>query len=124
MHTIHQTPDSLSWRPHPSIPGGRVAILLHGQEGVAPVGALVELPSGISAEPHRHTQADDLLYILRGHGKLWVESHGEFLLREGCFLKIPAGVWHCPREITQTLLIYNLWLPIDTPTNSRKDETL
>ena len=120
-NTIYQITYQLAWQQHPSIPKGRVATLVPGQEGVTPVVALVELPAGISAEPHWHERADDVLYILRGAGKIWIENQGEVSLHEGCFLRIPAGVLHCPREIREALTIYNLWLPAGAPTE--KDET-
>lgn len=113
---IYQTADQLRWQPHPAIARGRVATLIPGQEGVTPVVALVELPAGISAEPHWHERADDVLYILRGQGMMWIEGQGEVSLEEGCFLRIPAGVRHCPRQVRKALAIYNLWLPAGAKT--------
>lgn len=114
--TIFQTADLLRWQPHPAIAGARMVPLIPGQEGLTPVVALVELPTSISAEPHWHVHADDVLYILRGQGTMWIEGQGEVSLEEGCFLRIPAGVRHCPRQIHSALMIYNLWLPAGAKT--------
>lgn len=118
-----QATDQLDWQPHPSIPEGRMAAFVPGQEGVTPKVAMVELPAGLCAEPHLHRDADDVLYVLRGSGTMWIEGEGEIFLHEGCFLRIPAGVRHGPREIREALTIYNLWLPVCATASARKEET-
>ena len=101
--------EQMQWQPHPVVAGARIAYLLRAEAGLSC--ALVELPAGVEAEPHIHPESDDLLYILRGQGAMWVEGQGEIPLTPGCFLRIPSQLWHGPTRITETLLIHNTWLP-------------
>jgi quercetin dioxygenase-like cupin family protein len=100
------------WERHPSIHGAQIAHLLTSGEDDGDLScALVRLETGLEAEAHRHEGSDDVVYVLRGRGKMWVEGRGEIILREGTFLRIPRGCWHRPHAVEEELYLYNVWSP-------------
>ena len=43
-------------------------------------------------EKHIHENSDDIIYVLKGKAKMWIDNIGDVPMREGTFLRIPKGV--------------------------------
>jgi len=42
---------------------------------------------------------------------MWVEGAGEFEMRPGSFIRIPAGVKHQPHAIEEDVLAFDIFMP-------------
>ncbi len=105
-------PVDTTWGPHPQMPGIQVAYLLsHRQDKADLTCALVQLPTGSQPQRHRHEHSDDILYVIRGNARMWIDGLGDLPLTPGTFLRIPKGVWHQPRGIQEDLTIHDVWYP-------------
>ena len=101
-----------NWAPHPLVVGAQLAYLLIERRDHAPGScALVRLSTDTRAEAHRHEDSEDIFYVLRGKGWMWVDRSGEIELRGGVFVRIPSGVWHRPHDVEEELLLFNVWIP-------------
>jgi len=110
LKVIHSS--EAKWEPHPQMPGVEVAYLVsHHTDAVGITCALVRLQAGAAPARHSHENSDDILYVLKGKAKMWVEGHGDVLLDPGTFLRIPKGILHQPHDIEEDLIAYDVWYP-------------
>lgn len=102
----------LSWEPHPQLKSAQVAHLLSNRaDGADLTIMLVSLPRGIQVEKHTHDGSDDIVYVLRGKGKMWIEGVGDVPLEIGTFVRIPKGVLHQPHAIEEDMVAYDVFYP-------------
>lgn len=105
-------PDERTWDPHPQVPGVEVSYLLSKRtDHVDLTGALVHLPVGAQVAKHRHENSDDIIYVLQGRAKMWVDGIGDVPLVAGTFLRIPKGTMHQPCDVEEDLIAYDIWYP-------------
>ena len=105
-------PDERKWEPHPQVPRVEVSYLLSKRaDQVDMTGALVHLPVGAQVEKHLHENSDDIIYVLQGKAKMWVDGIGDVPLVAGTFLRIPKGTMHQPLDIEEDFIAYDIWYP-------------
>ena len=105
-------PDEINWEPHPQLAEARVAYLLSNRDEQAGLTCLlVSLPVGIKVEKHVHENSDDIIYVLKGKAKMWIDGIGEVPMAEGAFVRIPKGVAHQPRDIEEDVVAYDVFYP-------------
>jgi quercetin dioxygenase-like cupin family protein len=105
-------PEERKWDPHPQLPGVEVSYLLTKRaDNVNITGALVHLPVGSTVERHLHENSDDIVYVLQGRAKMWVDGVGDVPLVTGTFLRIPKGTMHQPHDIEEDFIAYDIWYP-------------
>ncbi|OPY11259.1 MAG: Cupin domain protein [Syntrophaceae bacterium PtaB.Bin038] len=105
-------PDERKWEPHPQVPRVEVSYLLSKRaDQVDMTSALVHLPVGAQAEKHLHENSDDIIYVLQGKAKMWVDGIGDVPLVAGTFLRIPKGTMHQPLDIEEDFIAYDIWYP-------------
>ena len=110
LKVIHSS--EVRWEPHPQFSGVEVAYLVsHHTDAVVITCALVNLQAGAAPDKHSHEHSDDILYVLRGKAKMWVEGFGDVPLHEGIFLRIPKGILHQPHDIEEDIIAYDVWYP-------------
>jgi uncharacterized RmlC-like cupin family protein len=97
------------WIAHPTFAEVRLAWLLPPGVSTRVACALARIPDGASVPEHAHAEQDDILYVLRGGARMWIEGRGEPTLRQGDFLRVPAGLRHCPFDFADDFLAFNLW---------------
>ncbi len=98
--------------PHSIASGVRIKPLISQKEHCLDVTCmLVEIPAGKEIPEHIHENQDDILYPLEGKGTMWVDGRGEFLLQPGEIVRVPKGVKHKITEVTEYLLIYDVFSP-------------
>ena len=54
---------------------------------------------------HKHTDEDELFYILKGRLVIQFKNHPDITLSEGQMVVIPKGVEHCPKSIEPTYVL-------------------
>ena len=81
----------VKWEPHPQLPNVEVSYLVsHRDENMDLTCMLVHIPPGVDAPKHTH-ECDDIVYVLKGKAKIWVEGIGEVSAVPGDFRKNPQG---------------------------------
>ena len=110
LKVIHSP--EVKWGPHQQLPGVEIAYLLSRHaDAVGITCALVNLQAGTAPDKHSHEHSDDILYVLRGKAKMWIEGFGDVSLTEGTFLRIPKGILHQPHNIEEDIVAYDIWYP-------------
>jgi quercetin dioxygenase-like cupin family protein len=102
----------LRFSPHPKFAGVEIAYLLtRKDDDVDMTTAIVHWKVGAEIPEHTHEDSDDILYILRGRAKIWIEGYGDIPLRAGTFVRVPKGVRHHPYDVEEDLLAHDTWFP-------------
>jgi len=105
-------PHEIKWEPHPQLANAKVAYLLSKREEKVDLTCfLVHLPVGTEVERHLHENSDDIIYVIKGKAKLWVDQVGDVPMVEGTFVRIPKGVLHQPHDIEEDLIAYDVFYP-------------
>lgn len=105
----------LQFSPHPKFPGVEIAYLLtRKDDGGDVTTAIVHWKIGAQIPRHIHEESDDILYILHGKAKIWIEGAGDFDLTPGAFVRVPKGVLHQPHDVEEDLLAHDTWLSATT----------
>ena len=64
-------PNEINWEPHPQLANAKVAYLLSQRDEKADLTCLlVHLPAGTEVEKHTHDDSDDIVYVVKGKGKI------------------------------------------------------
>jgi quercetin dioxygenase-like cupin family protein len=106
---IHK--QDLKWEPHPQLAGVEVSYLVsHRDENMDLTCMLVRLPSGAQVPKHTH-ECDDIAYVLKGRGKIWIEGIGDAPMSAGSFVRVPKGVQHQPHSVEEDMVIYDVFYP-------------
>ena len=54
---------------------------------------------------HKHTDQDELFYVLSGKLIIQLRKQSDIILSEGQMVLIPKGVEHCPKSIQPTFVL-------------------
>jgi len=107
--------DSLSWAPHPIAEGVEIKPLVTKKDdGIDVTCVLVKIPTGIEIPEHIHETQADILYPLQGNAEMYVDGAGNFPLKPGIVVRVPMGARHKIFNVTETLLIYDVFQPATT----------
>jgi len=68
---------------------------------------MVKIPPGAKANAHLHENHETAIYVLKGEAQIWYGDNlsEHMIVREGEFLYIPAGVPHCPANLSDDEVI-------------------
>lgn len=68
---------------------------------------MLALPPGIKAKTHFHEHHETAIYVIKGEAQMWYgDNLSEYMIvREGEFLYIPAGVPHCPANLSDSEVV-------------------
>jgi quercetin dioxygenase-like cupin family protein len=103
--------NDLEWEKHPVLKELLIKKLLTFEKNQVDLSVvLVKVKKGSEIPAHVHEQ-DDITYHIEGRGKMWVEGSGDFEMKPGSLLRIPAGVKHQPHDIETDLLVFDIFLP-------------
>ncbi len=104
--------DSISWAPHPVAEGVEIKPLVTKKEhGLNVTCVLVKVPAGIEVTEHIHETQADILYPLQGRAEMYVEGAGNLELKPGVVVRVPMGVKHRIFNVTEELLLYDVFQP-------------
>jgi mannose-6-phosphate isomerase-like protein (cupin superfamily) len=107
------TSDSLMWVPHPTVNDVYIKKIItmetFGQE--SPSIIMVRIPIGVVVPDHIHENSEDILFILSGSGTMWIDGVGEVPLHKGSVVRVPRNTNHRIFDVTQELLIYDVFSP-------------
>ena len=108
----HRLVDTISWLPHPTATGVRIKPMISQKDyGLDVTCMLVDIPAGKEVPEHIHETQDDILYPLHGKAVMWVDGEGDFSLEPGLIVKVPKGTKHKITDVTEDLLLYDVFCP-------------
>jgi mannose-6-phosphate isomerase-like protein (cupin superfamily) len=98
------------------LPGRKALEIVSGEKGSRSVTLrLAEIPvaqpGDTLREPHHHSDFEECIYVLSGHGTTFAES-GEFPLKPGDTLLMPAGEKHVTRNTGNEPLLLLCFFPV------------
>jgi quercetin dioxygenase-like cupin family protein len=109
---ICKTIGNISWRPHPIAEGVNIKPLATKNEDDLNVTCiLLRVPPGKEIPEHIHEEQVDILYPLQGEAEMYVEGAGTFALKPGVVVRVPKGAKHKISNVTEELLIYDVFQP-------------
>ncbi|MBE9573367.1 MAG: cupin domain-containing protein [Proteobacteria bacterium] len=109
---VNRSVDKISWVPHPTAQGVKIKPLISEKEhGLDVTCMLVNVPAGKEVPEHIHENQEDILYPLQGRAVMWVDGTGNFSLEPGVIVRVPKGKKHKITNITEDLLIYDVFFP-------------
>jgi len=102
----------IDWQPHPQVAGLKIIEMLSRRNDQAELTcALVKTAVGVVTERHVHENSEDIFYIIRGRGKLFLEGVGEVILEPGVFVRVPPNTLHGLYDVEEELLALDVWYP-------------
>jgi quercetin dioxygenase-like cupin family protein len=72
---------------------------------------LVKIPKGKEIPEHIHQTQEDILFLLSGKGKMWIEGFGDFAIEKGTFIRVPKNTKHRIYDVTEEILNYDVFQP-------------
>ena len=104
--------EKISWTSHPTIKGVRIKPLITAKDHHLNMTCmLVDIPAGVEVPEHIHENQDDILYPLAGKGVMHIDGSGPFTLEPGIIVRVPKGTKHKITDITENLLLHDLFSP-------------
>jgi quercetin dioxygenase-like cupin family protein len=98
--------------PHSFLRGVDMRVLYsHRDDGGDLTCFVVRCPAGSEIEEHVHEDETDVIYVLRGRARMWVEDRGVFPLQPGVFVVVPRGLRHRTFDVEEELLVYDVFTP-------------
>jgi quercetin dioxygenase-like cupin family protein len=101
----------LAWGPHPSLPIQIKPFLSKKADGAEITVFLVRLPAGKEIPEHVHETQEDVIFIVAGRARMWVDGVGDFLLEPGTFVRVPKNTRHRMYDVTEDILNYDVFTP-------------
>lgn len=109
---IYTKIEDLTWQPHSLAAGAQIKPLVTKRDDNLNVSCiLVKIPAGIEIPEHVHAEQVDILYPLSGRAEMYVEKKGAFVLEPGIVVRVPMGAKHKIFNVTEALLIYDVFHP-------------
>jgi len=104
--------DKIGWQPHPKFEGIEIKPFFSQKaQGSQATVVLVRIKKGVLLPEHIHEDSDDIVYILSGRGKGFVEGVGEFVVQKGMGIRIPKMKKHRMYDIEEDLIFYDIFAP-------------
>lgn len=97
---------------HPFLKNVGMRVLYSEKKDMANITCfVVRCEVGSEIEEHVHIEESDVIYVLQGKATMWVEDRGSFGIEPGVFIVVPSGLKHRTYNITEELLIYDVFTP-------------
>jgi len=112
METFFDT-GTLLWEEHPTARNVSIQkIITTGQFGKdSPSILVVKIPADAEVPEHVHEKSEDILYILSGEAAMWIDGTGNVALHKGVVVRVPRNTRHRIFDVTDELLIYDVFSP-------------
>jgi mannose-6-phosphate isomerase-like protein (cupin superfamily) len=107
------------------LPGRKALEIVSGEKGARGVTLrLVEIPvpepGDSPREPHTHSDFEECIFVLSGHGTTFADS-GEFPIQPGDTLLMPPGEKHVTRNTGSEPLLLLCFFPVADITTSTQE---
>ena len=102
---------ALEWAPHPFLPIQIKPLLSQKADGAEITIFLVKVPVGKDIPEHVHETQEDIIFILSGKGRIWIDGLGDFSLEKGTFVRVPKNTKHRIYGVTEETINYDVFTP-------------
>lgn len=103
MHGMFLPRKDRDFADHPKFTGVRIAILVRGVDSDHVSVSQLEIASGVEVPIHTHAHQLDSIFVLSGHGEVFINGNWQQIEAED-YLLAPAGVEHAVRNTGQETL--------------------
>ncbi len=101
----------VEWGPHPFLPIEIKTLLSRKDDRGDVTIFLVKIPAGKEIPVHVHESQEDIIFILAGKARMWIEGVGDFDLGKGTFVRVPKNTPHRIYAVTEDVLNYDVFSP-------------
>jgi quercetin dioxygenase-like cupin family protein len=101
----------VKWSPHPFLPIQIKSFLSKKDDQGDITIFLVKLPAGKEIPVHVHETQEDIIFILGGKAKMWIDGVGDFDIEKGTFIRVPKNTKHRIYNVTEDILNYDVFTP-------------
>ena len=99
------------WAAHPFLPIQIKTLLSKKDDGAEITCFLVKVPVGKDIPEHVHETQEDIIFILSGKGRIWIDGLGDFSLEKGMFVRVPKNTKHRIYGVTEEIINYDVFTP-------------
>ena len=103
--------EDLEWADHPFLPIQIKVFLAQKSDRSDITCFLVKIPRGQEIPEHIHETQEDIIFLLHGRGKMWIEGVGNFTIMPGTFVRVPKNTKHRIYDVTEEILNYDVFSP-------------
>lgn len=104
--------EKMEWQPHPKFQGVEIKPFFTQKQHDSQASiVLVRVKKGEEIPEHIHEDSDDIVYVLSGRGKCFIEGTGEFVVEKGMGIRIPKGMKHRTFDVEEDLIFYDVFAP-------------
>jgi len=109
-YLVHES--EVNWEPHQKFKGVKVKIL-HTEKDQNSLATIVmtKVPKGEKVPVHVHENSDNILHILEGRAKMEIDGIGVFQMAKGSCLRVPKNTKHQIYDVTEELIVYDVFAP-------------
>ena len=101
----------LEWTPHPFLPIQIKSLLTQKSDQAEITIFLVRIPVGKDIPEHVHETQEDIIFLLSGKGKMWIDGLGDFSIEKGTFIRVPKNTKHRIYGVTEEIINYDVFAP-------------
>jgi quercetin dioxygenase-like cupin family protein len=102
---------NIPWTPHPFLPI-QIKNLLTKRDDRGDITIFqVKISAGQEIPEHVHETQEDIIFILAGKARMWIDGTGEFSLEKGTFVRVPKNTKHRIFDVTEDILNYDVFTP-------------
>lgn len=101
----------VEWAPHPFLPIQIKSFLSRKDDRGDITIFLVKIPAGKEIPVHVHETQEDIIFILAGRAKMWIDGVGDFDIEKGTFIRVPKNTQHRIYSVTEDILNYDVFTP-------------
>ncbi len=103
--------EEVKWTPHPTLQIQIKSFLSKKDDQGDITIFLVKLPAGKDIPVHVHETQEDIIFILAGKAKMWIDGVGDFDIEKGTFIRVPKNTKHRIYNLTEDILNYDVFTP-------------
>lgn len=101
----------LQWAPHPFLPIQIKNFLTKKDDQGDITIFIVQIPAGREIPVHVHETQEDIIFILAGKARMWIDGVGDFDIEKGTFIRVPKNTEHRIYNVTEEILNYDVFTP-------------
>ncbi|HSR13536.1 MAG TPA: cupin domain-containing protein [Thermodesulfobacteriota bacterium] len=101
----------MEWGPHPFLPIQIKTFLSRKDDQADTTIFLVRVPAGKDIPVHVHETQEDIIFIIAGKARMWIDGVGDFDLVKGTFVRVPKNTRHRIYDVTEDVLNYDVFVP-------------
>ena len=100
----------LQWAPHVAKDVERKIFISKKENQVDVTCMLVRIAKGAEIPEHVHDTQHDIVYVLQGKFKFWVDGV-DYDAEKGTLVRVPPGIKHRLYDVQEEVIYYDVFVP-------------